>query len=188
MRHLGTWLLLLCLPLLAAGCSDAGKVDSGGVSLVISNFDGLPSTVGVEDTVDTTGIVTIDSITLSSILQNPSLGTTDLQTIELSTYEVTYTRADAGTKVPTPLVEKLISSVSPGGTIQFVNLPILRSEQLRNPPLSDLLFVNGGFDQETGSDVILLNLRIRFFGRTLGGRDVATNPQSFTVEFRPSLL
>ncbi len=85
-------------------------------------------------------------------------------------------------------MEKLISSISPGGTIQFDNLAILRSEQLRNPPLSDLLFVNGGFDQETGSDVILLNLRIRFFGRTLGGRDVATNPQSFTVEFRPSLL
>ncbi len=187
MRHLNTWLLLLCLPLLVAGCSDAGKVDSGGVSLVITNFSGLPSQVGVEESA-AAGLVTIDSLTLSSIVQNPNLGTTDLQTIELSSYEVVYTRADTGNAVPTPLVEKLISSISPSGTIVFNNLPILRSEQLRNPPLSDLLFVNGGFDQETGSDVVRLNLRLRFFGRTLGGRDVATDSQSFTVEFRPSLL
>ncbi len=185
MRHLYTWLLLLCLPVLVAGCSDAGKVDSGGVSLVISDFNGLPNAVGVEES---NGLVTVDQITLTSILQNPNAGMTDLQTVELSSYEVVYTRADTGTKVPTPLVEKLISSIPPGGTIVFNNLAILRSEQLGNPPLSDLLFVNGGFDRETGSDVILLNLRLRFFGRTLGGRDIATNPQSFTVEFRPSLL
>ncbi len=185
MRHLHTSLLLLCLPLVLAGCSNAGKVDSGGVSLVISNFDGLPSTVAVQDTVDSSGLVTIGSLTLSSLVQNPNLGTTDLQTVELSTYEVVYSRADAGTKVPTPLVDRLISSISPGGTTVFNNLPILRSEQLRNPPLSDLLFVNGGADQETGSDVIKLNCRLRFFGRTLGGRDVVTNAQSFTVEFRP---
>jgi len=180
-------LLILVATLGLAGCSgDAGTVDSGGVSLVISNFNGQPSQVGMEQAAGA-GIVTIDSITLSSIIQNPALGQTDLQTVRLRSYEIAFTRADSGTRIPTPLVEDLISTVPPGGTTTYNNLPILRSEQLLNPPLSDLLFVNGGTDDETGSQIIKLNLRIRFFGRTLGGRDVVSSSQAFTVEFRPTL-
>lgn len=180
-------LLILVATLGLAGCSgDSGKVDSGGVSLVISNFDGLPSVVGMEQAA-AAGLITVDSITLASIIQNPDLGTTDLQTVRLRSYEVAFTRADTGTRLPTPLVEGLISTVSPGGTTIYNNLPLMRSEQLLNPPLSDLLFVNGGADDETGSDIIKLNLRIRFFGRTLGGKDVVSAPQSFTIEFRPTL-
>jgi len=180
-------LLILVATLGVAGCSgDSGKVDSGGVSLTISDFDGLPTLVG-EEQAAAAGLVTIDSLTLTSIIQNPDLGQTDLQTIRLRSYEVVFTRADTGTRVPTPLVDGLISTVSPGGTTTFNNLPILRSEQLLNPPLSDLLFVNGGTDDETGSDVIKLNLRLRFFGRTLSGRDVVSAPQAFSIEFRPTL-
>jgi hypothetical protein len=105
----------------------------------------------------------------------------------MRSYEVVFTRADTGTRVPTPLVDGLISTVPPGGNTTYDNLPILRSEQLLNPPLSDLLFANGGTDDETGSDVIKLNLRIRFFGRTLGGREVVSLPQTFPIEFRPTL-
>jgi len=180
-------LLILVAAFGLAGCSgDSGKVDSGGVSLTISNFDGLPSVVGMEQAA-AAGLVTIDTLTLSSIIQNPNLGQTDLQTVRMRSYEVVFTRADTGTRVPTPLVDGLISSVAPGGTITYNNLPILRTEQLLNPPLSDLLFVNGGTDDETGSDVIKLNLRIRFFGRTLGGREVVSLPQTFPIEFRPTL-
>lgn len=167
------------------GCSsDAGETDTGGVELVVTEFDGLPSIVSVNQAASV-GLVTVDEIELTSIVENPSLGVSDLQTIELRTYEIRFTRADTGTRVPTPLVERLFSTVSPGGTADFGNLPILRSEQLLNPPLSDLLFVNGGFDRETGSDVIRLNFHLRFFGRTLSGRDIVTSPQSFTVEFVP---
>lgn len=180
---------LLLIPLLAggalvAGCSDADKVDSGGVQLVLSDFDELPSVVSV-NFAGALGLVVVGEIELLSIVQNPGGGTGPLQTIELSSYEIVFSRADAGARVPTPLVERILGSVPPGGNVVYENLPILRTEQLSNPPLSDLLFVNGGFDRETGSDVIRLNLRIRFFGRTLGGREVVSNPQSFTVEFVP---
>ena len=188
MRDLRALRLLFILPLAAAlalgGCSDAGEVDSGGVSLVISDFDELPSLVGVNNAA-AVGLVTAGEFELDSIIQNPGQGTGNLQTIELTTYEVRYTRADTGTQIPTPLVEGIPGTVPPGGSTTIENLPILRSEQLLNPPLSDLLFVNGGFDRETGSEVIKLNLIVRFFGRTLGGRDVATSPQSFVVEFVP---
>lgn len=189
MRHLPALRILLLLPLAAGlavlGCSDAGEVDSGGVSLIISDFDGLPSAVGVNQASLTVPPVTVEQIDLESIIQNPDLGTGNLQTIELSSYEVRFTRADTGTRVPTPMVEGLIGTVPPGGTTTIENLPLMRSEQLLNPPISDLLFENGGFDSETGSPVIALNLTIRFFGRTLGGRDVVSPAQSFKVEFVP---
>lgn len=167
------------------GCSsDAGETDTGGVELIVTEFDGLPSLVSVNDAA-AAGLVTVEDLELTSVVENPARGVSQLQTIELRTYEIRFTRADAGSRVPTPLVERIFSTVSPGGTADFGNLPILRTEQLLNPPLSDLLFVNGGFDRETGSDVIRLNFHLRFFGRTLSGRDVVTSPQSFTVEFVP---
>lgn len=188
-RSTGVRLLLtLALPVVllatVGGCSSGvGDTDSGGVALVVSQFDGLPSQVSV-NTAGAAGLVTVDTMQLSSIIENPNR-VSDLQTIELRTYEVQYSRADSGERVPTPLVERLFSTVPPGGTSTFNNLPILRNEQLLNPPLSDLLFVNGGFDSETGSEVIRLNCHLRFFGRTLGGRDVVTSTQSFTLDFVP---
>jgi hypothetical protein len=59
------------------------------------------------------------------------------------------------------------------------------AEQFLNPPLEDLLFINGGVDSETGSQVIKLRFRLRFFGRTLTGDQVATEPASFDIEFVP---
>lgn len=188
MRTLPCMLLLLLLPLTVAACSDAEKTDSGGVSLVISDFDGLPIRVRVNEAVDpfeTSGTVQVGQLTLESIVQNPALPQSQLQTIELSTYEVRYTRADAGTRVPTPLVQRLFSTIGPGSSIQLDNLPVMLSEQILNPPISDLLNVNGGVDTETSSPVILLNLHLRFFGKTLGGKEVVSNTQSFTVEFVP---
>lgn len=186
MRHPRLLRLLLILPLVAGlaavGCSDADEVDSGGVSLVIADFDGLPIRISVNAS---GGILQVEEIELQSIVQNPNLGTGNLQTIQLTAYEVRYTRADTGTRVPTPLVSGLLGTVPPGGTTVLENLPLMLAEQMLNPPISDLLFVNGGFDTETGGEVIKLNLIIRFFGRTLGGREVVSNAQSFLVEFVP---
>lgn len=194
MRH--PWqssrLLIFVLPLallVAAGCSgDAGETDTGGVEIVIGEFNGLPSLVSVNanaDPLSGVGLVTVESIEIDSLVENPSNPTTDLQTVVMDTYEVRFTRADAGTRVPTPLVERVLGTIPPGGDTTYNNLPILRAEQLLNPPLSDLLFLNGGFDSETGSEVIRLNFNLRFFGRTVGGRDIATPVQSFTVELVP---
>lgn len=195
MRPLGknslllTAALALALASVVAGCSgDAGETDTGGVEIVVSDFDGQPTLISVNSVADPgagVGLVSIGEITIDSLIENPNQPVTSMQTVVMSSYEIVYTRADAGTRVPTPLVEGVLGSIDPGSSTTYENLPILRAEQLLNPPLSDLLFVNGGFDRETGSEVIRLNFRIRFFGRTVGGRDVATPVQSFTVEFVP---
>jgi hypothetical protein len=176
-------LTAVCLvALLGLGCeSRTDKGGSGGVLLSVSDFDGLPVAISVNAAAG--GLVQIEQVTLENITADPDAISGDLMNIEIRSYEVTYTRADAGTRIPPPFVRNLFGVVPAGGTIDFLNLPVMGSEQLLNAPLEDLLFVNGGFDQETGDAVIILNIHMRFFGRTLSGDPVISAPASFTVEF-----
>jgi hypothetical protein len=171
-----------CVALALAGCENGGPhdVDSGGVLLRVSNFDGLPLAVSVSSSA---GLVTIDSITLSNIVANPNSPTTDLQSIQVRQAEITFRRRDTGQRLPPPFIETQSLFVPVGSTATLLGLPILRSTHLSNLPLSDL--ANFGRDTETGSSVILLDITVRFFGQTVSGRDIASEPFSFTVEFRP---
>lgn len=179
-------LVLIALLLLAVGCnSRTDKADSGGVILSVADFDGLPFQVSVTGAMFSGGVVTIESIDIESIPTDPAVDTSDLQTVEMETYEVSYTRNDSGQRVPVSMVRSVGGSVAVGAKITYENLPVLTVEQLDNPPLSDLQGVNGGFDRETGSDVIVMNLSIRFYGRTIAGNSVASNAFSFTVNFVP---
>ena len=165
------------------GCdSRAHRTDSGGVLIVISDFNGLPAEVSVS-AANVDGAVSIDSLTLTSNVLNPTTTTTNLMDVEITSYEVTFTRGDRGTRLPPALVQPSLLYVPAGGTTDVGNLRIMQSAQLSNLPLSDL--ENFGFDRETNSTAIVLNVRLRFFGRTIGGRELETAPRSFTVEFRP---
>ena len=96
---------------------------------------------------------------------------------------VVYERVDGGTRLPPPYVVKLLGTIPAGGNFTINNLELLSFDQLNNPPLSDLLVENGGFDKETGLTYIRMNLIIRAFGRTLGGRRVESVPRPHTMEF-----
>ena len=187
MRHALRILLALALLLLVAGCdSRLERTDGGGVLLSVTDFDGLPITVAVNaqrPLLGGTGVVSIESITISSIVRDIDGDISDLMTIEMQSYEVNFTRADNGTRVPPPLVEKIFGVVPPGGTLVYENLPFMRSDQLDSTPLSDLFVEAGGFDKETGRTSIALNVIIRFFGRSIAGESVDTSPIQFTVEF-----
>jgi hypothetical protein len=162
--------------------SRAHRTDSGGVILVIADFDGLPAEVSVS-AANAAGSVTIDLLTLQSNVTNPTGGSSNLMDIEITSYQVTFTRADTGTRLPPALVQPSLEYVPAGGSTDIGNLRIMQSAQLSNLPLSDL--ENYGFDRQTNSTAIVLNCTIQFFGKTIGGREVATEPRSFTVEFRP---
>jgi hypothetical protein len=127
--------------------------------------------------------VSIDTLTLQSNVANPNVSPSNLMDIEVTSYEVRFTRGDTGTRLPPALVQPSLEYVPAGGTAAIGNLRIMQSPQLTNLPLSDL--ENFGFDRETGSTAVVINCTLRFFGKTIGGRDVATEPRSFTVEFRP---
>ncbi|HVS02785.1 MAG TPA: hypothetical protein VMT16_08455 [Thermoanaerobaculia bacterium] len=186
MKKALTSCLLALVALAVLGCGDQDRRDTGGIAIVVSSFNGVPLAVSMNATIDPVsgiGFVQIDQIDLQSVVL--AGGGSSLQQVELQAYEVTYRRVDAGTRVPPPLVESIFGIIPAGGTTTLDNLPVLGPEQLLVPPLSDLLFVNGALDTETGSDVITLELRVRFFGETLNGTDVASEPIRFSIRFVP---
>jgi len=183
MKRKGTILILavLCTALLSCEAR-TDRAGSGGVLLSITDFNGLPVTVSVNTAVDQNGgLVQLDQITLTLIAKDPNGTTSALMNVQIESYEVVFSRADTGTRVPPKLVRGVFGAASPGGTVQFTNLPIMTSNQLQHQPLRDLLV--RGFDTETGSEVIVLNCAIRFFGRTLSGDPVETAPAQFTIDF-----
>jgi len=177
---------LLALALAAVGAlacaGDRVEDTEGSVILSVTDFDGLPVRVAVNQS---DGLVQIGSITIANVPKDQNANTSPLQDVEMTTYEVVYQRVDTGTRVPGPLVRRIFGVAPVGGDIVYDNLPIMGAEQLANPPLSDLLFSRGAFDPETGSQVIILSFRIRFFGRTIAGDEIATAPIRFEVEFVP---
>lgn len=173
-------LLILGLALIVTlGCPErTERTDSGGVLLEVA----LVNSVGLVS-VNSTPRLAIETITVNSIVAQPNGTTSALMDVELDSYEVIFERADTGTRVPAPFVSKILATVPVGGTLTLTNYPVMTLDQLRNPPLSDLLFENGGFDKETGATTIKLNLYFRFFGRTLSGREVESVPRAETIEF-----
>lgn len=177
-KKVGTLLCLLAL-VGVLGCESRTDESTGGVILSISDFDGLPLLISVNNPAQ----LSIDSITIQNLPVNPTGPTTNLMNVEMQSYEVRYSRNDGGTRLPPPLVSGIFGVAPINGQTVYNNLPLLTPEQFNNPPLSDLAFVNGGVDSETGNQSIELQLRVRFFGRTLTGDAVATAPATFNIDF-----
>ncbi len=181
-----TSLLLLSLALLWISCDErTERTDSGGVLLEVEfTSTGVPVVISVNGSFAPTGQVTVGTININSIIANPNGVSSSLMDVEVESLEVTFQRSDTGTRVPPPYVERILGTVSAGGTLTLNNWPIMSIDQLRNPPLSDLLFENGGFDRETNDTVIKLDLYVRVFGRTIGNRRIESTPRPHTIEFR----
>jgi hypothetical protein len=81
------------------------------------------------------------------------------------------------------MVQTIFSVVPVNGSISLDNVPFMLTDQVLNPPLSDLR--NFGVDRETNSQVVVLDVSMRFFGRTLSGDDIVSAPATFTIEVRP---
>lgn len=172
-----SYLPLFALALLLAGCRGRTDRTEGSVILSVTDFDGLPTQVSA-----TNGPFTIDSLTLRNISKNPTGITSDLQSIELKSFEVRYIRRDTGTRTPPSMVQPTFGLVAVDNSSVQTEVPFLTTDQLRNLPLDDLR--RRGVDSETGSAVVVLSVSIRFFGRTLSGDDVASDPASFNIEVR----
>lgn len=175
---------VLCLAALVAfaGCESRTDRSEGGVILSVTDFDELPVRIGVNDP-NFGGVVQIGSITIQNIPKDQVAETTPLMNVEMTSYQVTYSRFDGGTRVPPPLVEAIFGIAPVNGTEVYDNLVLMGAEQFLEPPLSDLLFINGGIDSETGEQVIKIRFRLQFFGRSLTGDQVSTEPVSFDIEF-----
>jgi hypothetical protein len=176
--------LLIAASLAVTSCRSRTDRSEGSVVLSVTKFSGLPVSVSLRSTVS--GAFQIGNVTLSNFFKDPSVTSPQghqLEGIELRSYEITYRRRDRGSRVPPPSVLGAFGLVPPGGTSDQINLPFLTSDQILSPPLKDLL--DFGRDSETGTSVIVLDVSLRFFGRTLSGDEVASAPATFTIEVTP---
>jgi hypothetical protein len=180
-NHRAVLLLLLAVALVAAGCRSRTDRSEGTVLLSVSHFDGLP--IGLSLSSTQPGVTQIGQVTLRNFPKDPTGTTSDLQSIELRSYQITYRRRDTGTRVPPPSVQGIFGLVPVNGTLDLFNLPYITSDQILNPPLRDLL--DHGRDSETGTAVITLDVTLQFFGRTLSGDEIASEPATFTIEVTP---
>ncbi|HEX6900462.1 MAG TPA: hypothetical protein VF789_12135 [Thermoanaerobaculia bacterium] len=173
-------LLLIAAALTVSSCRSRTDRSEGTVLLSVSDFNGLPISISLGDG---NAPFIVEEIELRNIAKDPNGTTSDLMDIELRSYEVRYRRRDTGTRVPPPTVQGLFGIVPVGGTTDLENVPFLFTDQLQNPPLKDL--VDFGRDTETGTAVVVLDVSLRFFGRTLSGDDIVSDPATFTIEVRP---
>jgi hypothetical protein len=177
-RSVTLFLVIIMVVAALGGCRSRTDLSEGSVILTVSDFDELPVRVSVA-----AGPYDIGEVVVRNIAKDTSGTTSDLQSVELRAYEVRYSRRDTGRTVPPAMVQSIFGLIDVGGSTTLNNLPFLTDNQLRNSPLLDL--ATTGTDKETGSEVIVLNVSLRFFGRTLAGDDVATDPASFTIEVVP---
>lgn len=165
------------------GCqSRTDRTDGGGVLLSISQFQMAPTQFILHKLSDPNATLpSVPTVTLQNVVKDPSPSSTSmLENIELTSYQVVYSRADTGKRVPPPLVVNFGGVVPVNGTLNITNLNVIANNQVDTLPISDL--VQFGVDRETNSTIITLNLSITFFGRTLSGKDVASTPAGFTME------
>ncbi len=157
------------------------RVDGGGVLLTFGQID-WPAiySVGISAA---GGGASIDTVTLVSVVKDPNGVTSALMDVELQSFEVSFRRADTGTRLPPTLVRTFPGVVPVNGTLTITGMFFMLEGQLENPPLADLLAINGGVDRETGAETILLDVSIVFFGRTLSGDEVQSAPLRKTVQF-----
>jgi|CXWL01.1.fsa_nt_gi hypothetical protein len=181
MKSTGRILLAAIMTLAVAGCDSRERTDSGGVIIAIGDLQGFPTVLSANDEL-ATGAVSLGSVVLRSILAQPNQGSTGLMDITLQSYEVTYSRGDGGTRVPPPLVRNYTGSLPAGGTFTAGGVVILWADQINAQPISDLFLQNGGIDRETGRQTVILNYNLRFFGRTISGREIESPVIRETIE------
>lgn len=182
-RQILSLAVLAAVLLVAGSCRSRTDRTAGPVILTFGTITEIPTVVSV-GSADSAGGVFIGTFTLQSIVKDPSTTTTaGIEDLEVSSYQVIYKRRDTGTRVPPPLVASLTVEVPVNSTGVITNLPIVRSDQLLSVPLSDLK--NFGQDTETGTQVIVVDAQVTFFGQTLSGDKVQSGTAVFTIEFTP---
>jgi len=179
-NHRAVLFLLAVLVLAVTSCRSRTDRSEGTVLLTISDFDGLPSVISLRSQQPP---FVIDQITIRNINKDPAGNTSELQAVELRSIEVRFVRRDSGTRVPPTNVQAVFGIVPVDGSAVRTNFPILTSDQVLSQPLKDLR--DFGRDTETGTTVVLLDVIMRVFGRTLSGDDIVSDPARFTLEVRP---
>lgn len=165
-------------------CEVQDKVDTGGVIIVISEYDleGIPAVMSASGAFP---VVFGEDATL--VVRNesriPSGSTSQMMDVIIEGYEIRFTRGDFGSATPPTLTEPVGGLVPVGGTMTQTGLMLLRQDQFEYGPIRDLRI--SGRDPETNSTVVRLIWHLKFFGKTISGERIETNTISFNLDVTP---
>jgi hypothetical protein len=161
------------------GCSTNTQGDSASPVFLAGDFTLLPLSVNVNSNAP----VQFTTTTLRSRLKNPAVTSLQFLDTQVDKYTVTWTRIDGGTKAsPTQDFAGNVI-VPPNGTSTLTNYPYMSADSLIRPPLDQLFPFNGGIDRETGKTEIRQAGTVVWFGHTLSGQPVTSDPATFGLIF-----
>lgn len=103
------------------------------------------------------------------------------QTIELRSYVVHFTRLDGGTRVPADETFVVGGLIPLNGSITLANYPVITGAASQQSPFDQLLPFNGGIDQQTGLTTIHLGITVTFYGETVAGTRVSSDPATLGI-------
>jgi hypothetical protein len=166
------------------GCEVQDKVDTGGVIIVISEYN-LPDLPAVMSAAGNFPNVfgPNSSLTVRNGSRIPGGATSQMMDVLIEGYVVSFTRGDTGTRVPPTLTEPVGGLVPVGGTMTQTGVILMRQDQFESGPLRDLRLT--GRDPETNSTVIRLVWHLKFFGKTISGERIETPAISFNLDVTP---
>jgi hypothetical protein len=169
--------------LMLATCETNEITQEEAPVLLVANVTDVLSRIDITDPDCPTAV----QFQIQNVIKNPNVITdTRFLDVILRSYRVRAIRTDGGTVVPRENVQA-ISLLVPAGqtTTQF---PILRLFQVGAGSEAPFAALNptagtGGRDPETGRNLVQMDIIIEFFGETLAGTEVKSNPIRFPLTF-----
>jgi len=164
----------------AAGCTNKQGETESPVYMTTNLVTGTPQSLTFNITPGAP--LQLSSMVVTSHPKNTTITDPNgFQTIELQTYVVHFTRLDGGTHVPPDEVFTVGGTIPLGGSITLSNYPVITPAASQQAPFDQLLPFNGGIDQETGLPSIHLGITVTFFGETVAGTRVKSDPATLDL-------
>lgn len=173
-------LLAAALLPLAAGCTNKQGETESPVYMTTNLVTGTPQALSFN--IATGAPLQLSSMVVTSHAKSPAV--TDpqgFQTIELQSYVVHYTRLDGGTKVPPDETFAVGGTIPLGGSLTLSNYPVIEPSAVQASPFDQLLPFNGGIDTQTGQPTIHLGITVTFYGETVAGTRVKSDPATLDI-------
>ncbi len=126
---------------------------------------------------------TMKTVNLYSRAKNPYADLSSLSDVEIHKIVSVWKRTDGGTVNPRTFTQTWTTLLPAGGRVTLNGLNLMSAEQLYEMPFTQLLPENGGVDRETGNKVIIVDAETKFYGKTVQGCDIESEPMYTTFEF-----
>jgi len=164
-------------------------VSCGGNSSLDNSVATVYLTVDIEannpdvDVCTQAGDIVVSAMSINSNPKDPNGATTANQDVNLTRWVITPYRTDGGSTASPEWSYDQSVFVAAGGTTDLENYRVYPVGNLSETPLLYLFPAGGGFDPETGNNVIRQSFELQLFGRTVSGKNVATEKVSIDYNF-----